>query len=214
MKPKRIILIRHGESLGNTDWGFYGKLQNHKIPLTPKGRLQAFEAGKELKIIIKNQSVQFYVSPYLRTRETYAEILKSFGKNTINEYEEPRLREQDSGHLRPESEYKENKRKWTEFGTFFYRFPDGESGADVFDRVSTFLETLHRDFRKTDFPDNVIIVTHGLALRLFIMRWFHLPYEKYEQMSPPENCNYVVMEKADNKKYQITGGTYKLIYPA
>ena len=54
--------------------------------------------------------------------------------------------------------------------SFYYRIPDGESGADVYDRVSTFLETLYRDFAKPDYPENTIIVTHGMTLRLFFMR--------------------------------------------
>ena len=31
------------------------------------------------------------------------------------------------------------------FSRFFYRFPNGESGADVYDRVSTWLESLYRE---------------------------------------------------------------------
>ncbi|KAJ4867395.1 Phosphoglycerate mutase-like protein AT74H [Raphanus sativus] len=31
------------------------------------------------------------------------------------------------------------------FGRFFYRFPEGESASDVYDRVSSFLESLWRD---------------------------------------------------------------------
>lgn len=33
-------------------------------------------------------------------------------------------------------------------GAFYYRFPDGESGADVYDRVDNFVEHLHRKFRR------------------------------------------------------------------
>ena len=30
------------------------------------------------------------------------------------------------------------------FGRFYYRFPDGESGLDVYSRVSSFIGTLFR----------------------------------------------------------------------
>jgi len=43
------------------------------------------------------------------------------------------------------------------YGTFYYRIPDGESAADVFDRVSDFFGTLNRDFRKENFPQNAVI---------------------------------------------------------
>jgi len=52
----------------------------------------------------------------------------------------------------------------------FYRIPFGESGADVYDRVSTFLDTLHRAFESPDFPSTMILVGHGLLNRLFFMR--------------------------------------------
>lgn len=40
-------------------------------------------------------------------------------------------------------------RERREIGAFYYRFPDGESGADVYDRVDNFVEHLHRLFRKS-----------------------------------------------------------------
>ena len=71
------------------------------------------------------------------------------------------------------------------YGTFYYRISEGESGADVYDRVSDFFGTLHRDFEKPDFPANALIVTHGMTLRLFLMRWFHWTVEEFEQLANP-----------------------------
>ena len=86
------------------------------------------------------------------------------------------------------------------FSTFYYRLPDGESGADVYDRVSTFLETLHRDFTKSNFPDNALIVTHGLTLRIFLMRWFHWTVEHFEKIRNPRNGEVVVMDKTADER--------------
>lgn len=47
------------------------------------------------------------------------------------------------------------------------------SGADVFDRVSSFLETLHRDMKKGHCKENILLVSHGLTCRLFLMRYYH-----------------------------------------
>ena len=82
-------------------------------------------------------------------------------------------------------------------GSFYYRFLTGErsvafclfvilsvylsvtssvcthSGADVYDRVSTFLETLYRDMEKGGCGDNALLVSHGLFCRLFLTRYFH-----------------------------------------
>lgn len=43
----------------------------------------------------------------------------------------------------------------------------------MYDRVSTFLETLYRDMRKGGCGENAIIVSHGFFCRLFLMRFFH-----------------------------------------
>jgi broad specificity phosphatase PhoE len=89
------------------------------------------------------------------------------------------------------------------FSPFYYRLPDGESGADVYDRASTFLETLFRDFSKPDFPDNALIVTHGMTMRIFLMRWFHWSVEYFERVRNPHNAEVVVMELDNQDRYRI-----------
>ena len=76
--------------------------------------------------------------------------------------------------------------------------------ADVYDRISTFLETLHRDFIKNDYPKNCIIVTHGMTMRVFLMRWFHMSVEAFEFLRNPKNAQFVIMELQDNGKYKLT----------
>ena len=47
------------------------------------------------------------------------------------------------------------------------------SGADVYDRVSMFLETLYRSMKRGLCGQNAVLVSHGLFCRLFIMRFYH-----------------------------------------
>ena len=62
---------------------------------------------------------------------------KSFEKKRIiGVREECRIREQDFGNFQVEERMKVIKQTRERFGRFFYRFPEGESAADVFDRVS------------------------------------------------------------------------------
>ena len=49
-RPRRIILIRHGESLGNIDEVAYTTTPDWKIPLTRRGRAQAADVGAAHKI--------------------------------------------------------------------------------------------------------------------------------------------------------------------
>lgn len=51
--------------------------------------------------------------------------------------EECRVREQDFGNFQEEQRMKAIKETRERFGRFFYRFPEGESAADVYDRVSS-----------------------------------------------------------------------------
>lgn len=204
MKPKRIILVRHGESVGNADPVHYETVQDWSVSLTPLGREQAFGAGREIREVIGSESVYAYLSPWYRTRETFEAIAEALGDRVIRSIEDPRLREQEFGHLRPMTDNEVIKKERIMFGTFYYRIPDGESGADVYDRISTFLETLHRDFEKENYPDNTLIVTHGVALRIFLMRWFHWTVEEYEIIRNPVNGAVVIMEKKVGGRYRIS----------
>ena len=203
MRPNRIILIRHGESEGNVDKNQYQFTPDYALNLTLKGIEQARQAGLEIREIIGSETIHAYVSPYFRTRQTYQNLREGISENIIKMIEDPRIREQEWGHLRHPDENEGIIQQRDSFSTFYYRIPDGESGADVFDRVSTFLETLYRDFNKPDYPQNTLIVTHGLTLRMFLMRWFHWTVEEFENLLNPHNCQVVVMNKRLDNKYEL-----------
>ena len=203
MKPRRIILVRHGQSEGNADQMAYSRIQDYKLNLTETGREEARNAGIKISNLIGEEGLYVYISPYFRTRQTYGEISKAVSQNVTQTTEDPRLREQDWGHLRHPDDSKLIENERDEYGTFYYRIPSGESGADVYDRVSTFFETIHRDFSKPDFPENVLIVTHGLTLRLFLMRWLHWSVEMFESAASPANCQIVIMEKQEDDRFHL-----------
>lgn len=195
MKPTRIILIRHGECHGNTDESRFATVPDYTIELTENGIRQAVEAGEKLKQVVGEESMYFYVSPFWRTRSTFENIVRAFPRNQFQYNEEPRLREQEWGYLRTHQELQQLLKDRKEYGTFYYRFPGGEAGTDVYDRINDLLGSLHRDFLRENYPQNCVLVTHSLAIRLFIMRWFHLTVEEFEQMSSPQNGCLVILEK-------------------
>lgn len=194
-KPKRIILVRHAESEGNVNKKIYQIKPDYALELTDLGREQAFNTGQELINICEGAGAAFYVSPFFRTRRTYQEISKSI--KTIKYYEDPRLREQEWGTGFAKGLVDERERYAS--GHFYYRFENGESPADVYDRISDLLNTLHRDFEKQDYPENVIIITHGMALRVFLMRWLHWSVEEFESVKNPKNAEYFVLENKGEK---------------
>lgn len=194
MKPHRIILVRHGECHANTDESKFATEPDYTIELTENGIRQAYEAGLKLKELVGNETMYFYVSPFWRTRSTFENIVRSFPRSQFEYSEEPRLREQEWGYLRTYAGLKQLKRERKEYGIFYYRFPGGEAGTDVYDRINDLLGALHRDFQRENYPRNCILVTHSLAIRLFIMRWFHLTVEEFEQMLSPKNGQLVVLQ--------------------
>lgn len=204
MKPHRIILVRHGQSEGNVNKSIYKEKPDYSVHLTDVGRKQAHDVGKSLSELMRNETAKFYVSPFWRTRETYLEIVKWFDPKLLElTYEDPRLREQEWGHKGGQSYNMDYEKERDEYGYFYWRFPNGESCADVFDRVSGFMNTLFRDFKKSNFPQNVIIVGHGMTNRLFLMRWFHYTVERFERIKNPKNCDCYVLEKQNGGKYKL-----------
>ncbi len=203
MKPKRIILVRHGESQGNADPNFYRDTPDYTLNLTDLGRRQAEKAGHKLSDIIGEGTVRAYISPWYRSRQTFEEIARVLGDRITSTIEDPRIREQEWGHFIDPETIPDLVRTRRSFSLFYYRMPDGESGADVFDRISTFMETMHRNFEREDFAENALIITHGMTLRIFLMRWFHWSVEYFETLRNPKNCDIIVMELQDDGRYQL-----------
>lgn len=178
-KPRRIILVRHGQSLGNIDPLAYETIPDHRLPLTDVGMEQARRAGDAIRRIIGPSRVHAYVSPHTRTMQTFGGMLPAFEDGQIIKVRmEPRIREQDWGNFQNVDEMRLTRKDRHKYGRFYFRFPNGESGADVFDRVTTFFDTIHRSWERAPSSsvrdDTVLIVTHGLTLRLFLMRWFQV----------------------------------------
>ena len=206
----RIILVRHGESLGNIDERAYGETADWRIPLTKRGREQARLAGTKVATHINSGNIFFYVSPYLRTRQTLREILHEIkSEQLLGVREDPRISEQQFGNFQSHHTMQDNKVTRTDFGRFYYRFPEGESGFDVYNRVSGFIGTLQRDLSEYYNDEEtqeatICIVTHGLALRLFLMRWFQYSVHEFERSYNPKNAAVVVLERDPGGWFELS----------
>jgi broad specificity phosphatase PhoE len=203
MKPKRIILVRHGESEGNVEGTTYETIPDYELNLTDRGREQAEEAGNKINELIGDESIYSYTSPFYRTRQTFAGIESVLGDKNVKVIEDSRIREQDWGNLRSYDEEKRIMKERGEYGIFYFHIQNGESGANVFDRTSTFFETIHRDFLKSDYPENVLVVTHGVTLRILLMRILNWRVEEFEDVYNPENCELFVLEQNGEGDYEL-----------
>nr|GMD04656.1 phosphoglycerate mutase-like protein AT74H [Ipomoea batatas] len=157
--PKRIILVRHGESQGNKDDAAYTVTPDYKIPLTPHGIEQAHRAGSNIQLVVSDHGAS--------RNWKVAERMKVI---------------------------KETRER---FGRFFYRFPEG------------FLESLWRDVDMHRFHCqssdelNLVIVSHGLAIRVFFMKWFKWTVEQFEHLNNLGNCEFRVMQIGRGGEYSL-----------
>ena len=193
-----------------------------RIPLTLLGKQQARAAGDTIRELLRQPvgdacsgatdtkdgrtaKIFFYVSPYRRTRQTLRGIMSRLDRTQIvGVREEPRISEQQFGNFQNVEAVQRAKSERGVFGRFFYRFPQGEAGFDVYSRVTSFISTVMRDCAQLraeghDLRDfNICIVTHGLTLRLFLMRWFQFTVDEFEQSFNPENGKVIVLERHTN----------------
>jgi len=205
-----IKLVRHGQSQANAREVDATRMGDHNVHLTNMGRSQAQLAGA----IIAKDSPNFfdntllYQSPYTRTRETMESLLAGAGVEHLKAYEDPRLREVEWGYNKPEGhgDYVDEMRDT--HGKFYYRIEGGESPADCFDRISTFLETLMRQIQRKG-AERILIVSHGLTIRCFVMRFMHLTVEQFDDINNPKNCDVITITN-ETLEGQFSCGTWRV----
>jgi len=231
--PRTVTLIRHGESEGNVNGDLYQTKPDSMMNLTELGWAQSRMAGEALREQIiefdGKSSIHFIVSPYVRTMETFHGIAsawcdsdKEFGDikdrnerlakwyerlatEGLTWIEDPRIREQDFGNYQDADAIKKAKIERIQFGAFYYRFLNGESGSDVFDRVSTFLDSLWRSFRHPNHAQNYVLVTHGISIRVLLARYFRYSVDQFHMMKNPKNCEMVILQHDGEGKLQLNG---------
>lgn len=210
MRDLVVKLVRHGQSLANVDAFDPQKHGDFRTPLSELGVIQARDAGKALgPEFVRGALV--YTSPYARTHQTLDAVLEGAGierSATLGVYEDPRLREQDHGY----GDVKGQETMRATHGWFYYRYQGGESPADCYDRVSGFLESMMRQVERKN-ANRVLIVTHGMAIRCFVMRFFHMSVEEFEKLDNPTNGMIVTIAPrgalldpyAQSDRFAVTG---------
>lgn len=185
-------------------------MPNHLVPLTELGHQQAHHCGlKILEHLQGGEAIRIVQSPYTRARQTADNIQSVLtdsknGKSwkELQRVEDPRMREQDFGNFQEKEAMQAILAERDSYGMFFYRIPNGESPADVYDRCSLFLESMFRSFERTHF-DAVILVSHGIWGRVFLMRYFNWTYEYFERLCNLPNADPVILELQEDGKYWL-----------
>jgi len=164
MNIRKIILLRHGESLSNRNEYLTGRID---VDLTREGRRQAKRAASFLEKHIQNIDL-IYSSPLKRTLNTAKEV-KSRMKIPIKR--DDLLIETNFGDWEQKS--KKDlvfESDWKEYikDPFHFHFPGGESPQDVKKRVLAFKNKIKKD----DSWKNILLVSHYTPISFFILSVF------------------------------------------
>lgn len=168
----RLLLIRHGESVGNAE----GRYQGHTdYPLTERGRDQARRLARRLAGV---PLAAVYTSTLARAAQTAAIIAEPHGLPVADL---PDVREYDVGPAISGLTWREVRERHPEVWAAFrersgpYPALPGEEGREAFRaRVSAALWALEEPH-----PDGVVaVVTHGGPIAVFCLAVLGLPYRR------------------------------------
>lgn len=216
----RIVLVRHGESLGNVDPTVHTTTADHAVPLSERGKQQARTAGAQVAAYLARATegdrphVRLWVSPYQRTRQTADGVMETAAGWITDRVEHILLCEQQFGLFDGVPEAELAGRFPREFayydmqcrfgGKFWARMPQGESRFDVAKRIHQAFGTFHRDALEHGVQ-NIVVICHGVTLRAFVMMWCHLSPEWFEAEANPSNCAIRVIDDGVDQGYVFAG---------
>ena len=202
---KRIILIRHGESEGNKDHTIYRTKPDHAIELTEFGKQQAIEVGKQLKELLNPNETNILISStYTRALQTSFKIIAEAHECIDSVRESVLLREQEQG-----DSYKMDilpiERERKKIGKWYYRYPNGESAVDVYQRLLMFDYQLVAPLENK--VDTLIIVAHARTIQVYLMILLGLSHIEWAELPAIANCYPIVL------KHDFDSGGYRLTKP-
>ena len=184
----RIFIVRHGETIGNKEGIYQGRIDT---PLSELGVYLAEKTGEGLKDIKFDIA---YSSPLNRALDTCKIILSKNNFDT-NIVLEDRLQEVNMGIWEGTKFMGEDKVVPIEDINLFTSnpfkleyFPQGEHVNDVCLRTQSFLhELVKKDYQ------NVLITTHGFALRA-LLNFMYEDKSDFWQGHVPYNCAVNIIE--------------------
>jgi ribonuclease H / adenosylcobalamin/alpha-ribazole phosphatase len=168
---------------------------DYATPLSVRGQEQACITGYRLAETGIPKPDVVFVSPYLRTNETFQGLV-SGGWDTADArvVQEDRIREQEHGLSLLYSDWRvfhalhpEQAELHAQLGPYWYQYPQGESVSMVRDRVRSFMNTLVREH----CGQVVYLVSHHLtklSVRSLLERWPPEEFIRVDNEEKPVNC--------------------------
>lgn len=197
----KLYLIRHAESYGN----IRGKIiSSTDFELTEKGVSQSQRIGQKICLELKEKPISAYCSSLARAKQTLIEILCYIGQENVEITETDFLKEMDLGLLEGMT-WEERRQKYPEIDLdkklSLLQAPYGESYQDVKNRCKMFAE---KYLEKETNEKNILIVSHGITLRILINFLLKRPDEDINFLNWMENTalTELILEK-ESHTYQL-----------
>jgi broad specificity phosphatase PhoE len=176
-----IYLLRHGETLGNSEGRYQGRLES---PLSEKGLAQARAVGARLAALIADDPGEWIIetSPLGRARQTAAIVAEAMG--LPEPLVEPRLIEADYGQLEGLT-WAEVDVRWPHLAGYtgvFAHAPGGEGLAALDARAAAWLA------ERADDPRRIVAVAHASIGRAIRGAYVGAPFEQYRLFETPQDA--------------------------
>lgn len=192
----RIYLLRHGETVWNTEQRIQGQLDS---ALTAKGRRQAEQNGERLRSLLDGNHIRIISSPLGRTLATATIIASKIGIAPDHIETEDRLKEISFGdwegmtwaevqETNPERYKNRLDDHWN------VRSPGGENYQDVAERLQSWLAELNDEI--------IVAISHGCAGRIF--RTIHANLDRNETPNLSENHESIYLLKDSGVIEQVS----------
>ena len=203
--PRRLWLVRHGQSQGNVARDLAHEaghsvidldLRDVDVPLSDLGHQQAKAAGRWFAELPESDKPDLILSsPYIRAKQTAEAICAAGGlaggaKPTVID---ERLREREFGVFDRlttkgiKEQYPTEAEHRAKMGKFYHRPPGGESWADVILRLRSALNTINLQFSNK----SVLIVCHQvvvLCIRYILEELSEADILAIDKQSDIRNC--------------------------
>ena len=170
----RLLLVRHGETKENSTGRFWGRTD---VELSDVGLHQA----ERLRDRLASEDISTVYSSDLHRALQTAQVIAS--RHELSVIASQELREIDFGSVEGltygeiSRKYPDLARSWFSWDLSF-RFPDGESIADLNNRVNRFLHGIKEHARE----ETILVVAHSGVLRLLVCNLLGLELRHWSQI--------------------------------
>lgn len=201
----KLILLRHGESQWNLENRFTGWID---VPLTEKGRKDAYESGKLIKGIPIDVA---FTSVLIRAIDTLSEALNAANQELVTVVKDAALNERMYGDLQgldkaetAEKYGADQVKIWRR--SFDVPPPNGESLKDTAARTLPYFDKHILPLVKEG--KNVLISAHGNSLRAIVMELDKLSQAEVLELNIPNAVPivYEIDESGSVLNKKILGG--------